>query len=137
MRGNRKVDTRPELAVRSALHRAGLRFRKSVTLTVGDVRVRPDVVFPGRRVALFVDGCFWHGCPDHGTQPRVNRDYWRPKLRRNVRRDRRVDDALQAGGWLSLRIWEHDVQGDVEGMVRRVQAVLRERVNPEPPASEP
>jgi DNA mismatch endonuclease (patch repair protein) len=108
MRGNRKRDTRPEIAVRSALHRAGLRFRKDLRISVDGWAVRPDIVFTRRRIAVFVDGCFWHRCPEHGTEPQVNIGYWRPKLQRNVTRDREVDRALRAAGWIAVRVWEHE-----------------------------
>ena len=107
MRANRKVDTSPELRLRSALHRRGLRFRKHFRIDVGAVRVTPDVVFPRRRLAVFVDGCFWHGCPEHGTRPATNVGYWSAKLARNRERDARVNDALGLAGWEVLRLWEH------------------------------
>ncbi|HLX89897.1 MAG TPA: very short patch repair endonuclease [Acidimicrobiales bacterium] len=124
MRANRKVDTSPELRIRSALHRRGLRFRKHLRIDVGAVRVTPDVVFPGKGLAVFVDGCFWHGCPEHGTRPTTNREYWSAKLTRNRVRDARVDDALISAGWQVLRLWEH-VQ--VEDAVKTVTSALRSR----------
>lgn len=108
MRRNPSGDTRLELRVRSALHRSGLRFRKGLRVRAGDVSVRPDVVFTRARVAVFLDGCFWHGCPAHGTSPRVNSLYWNEKLARNAARDRRVNEALAAHGWTVLRFWEHE-----------------------------
>jgi len=81
-------------------------------LPLDGLRVRPDIVFTRRRVAVFVDGCFWHRCPEHGTSPRSNSDYWRAKLDRNVARDRRVDATLGRAGWRSLRVWEHEEEGD-------------------------
>lgn len=107
MRGNRRSDTRLEVRVRSQLHRRGLRFRKQLLITAGDVRVRADVAFPRQRLAVFLDGCFWHRCPEHGNSPRSNSDYWSTKLDRNVERDRRVLVAFDAAGWSVLRIWEH------------------------------
>src|SRR4051794_35358647 len=83
MRHNPSRDTRFERRVRSALHRSGMRFRKDLRLRAGDVSVRPDVVFTRVRLAVFLDGCFWHGCPEHGTKPRQNSTYWREKLARN------------------------------------------------------
>jgi DNA mismatch endonuclease (patch repair protein) len=74
----------------------------------GQVRVRPDAVFPRARIAVFLDGCYWHACEEHGTRPASNTDYWLPKLARNVARDRRVDDALAAAGWTVVRVWEHE-----------------------------
>jgi DNA mismatch endonuclease (patch repair protein) len=108
MRANRRVDTKPELALRSALHRQGYRFRKDYRLDLAaGARVRPDIAFTARRVAVFVDGCFWHACPEHGRNPAVNEWYWAPKLRRTVERDRAADAALMAAGWRVVRIWEH------------------------------
>src|SRR5436190_12484245 len=104
MRHNPRRDTGPEVALRSELHRRGLRFRKDLPLRVPGRVVRPDVTFPGVRLAIFVDGCFWHSCPTHGNQPRANTDYWRPKLERNTARDRAVDEALAAAGWRVFRV---------------------------------
>lgn len=107
MRGNRKRDTGPELKLRSLLHRGGLRFRVNHELIVPGLRVRPDIVFVARRVAVFVDGCFWHSCRWHGTRPRVNTHYWLPKLARVKARDRKVRRLLTRAGWTVLRLWEH------------------------------
>jgi DNA mismatch endonuclease (patch repair protein) len=109
MRGNRQVDTSPERLVRSLLHRRGLRFRKNAVLTVDGVRIRTDVVFRSTRVAVFIDGCFWHGCPEHGRRPiRANTEYWNAKLARNIERDARNTALLRAAGWTVLRFWEHE-----------------------------
>ena len=121
MRRNPRRDTRPEIALRSELHRRGLRFRKDLPLRVTGRVVRPDVVFTRPRLAVFVDGCFWHACPLHGNEPRANTDYWQPKLARNVARDRAVDDALQASGWRVLRAWEHE---SVQAVADRVAETL-------------
>ena len=112
MLGNKRSDTKPEVALRSALHAAGLRFRKDYRLDLDGVRFRPDIVFTRAKVAVFVDGCFWHSCPTRGTRPTRNADYWLPKLERNVERDREQDAALATHGWLSLRIWEHEALTD-------------------------
>ncbi|HEX2372825.1 MAG TPA: very short patch repair endonuclease [Actinomycetota bacterium] len=108
MRGNRRADTAPELRLRSALHRRGYRFRKDFPLPGAGRSVRVDIVFPGRRLAVFVDGCFWHGCAQHCRVPKGNADYWAPKLQGNARRDRLTDQVLAEGGWRVLRIWEHE-----------------------------
>ena len=109
MRANRKTDTRPELALRSALHRLGLRFRVDHRLRLPGRRlVRLDIAFPRAKVAVFVDGCFWHSCPEHGVVPVANAAYWVPKLRANVRRDRDLDDALATEGWTTVHVWEHE-----------------------------
>ncbi|WP_421118538.1 very short patch repair endonuclease [Aquihabitans daechungensis] len=122
-KGNTRTDTKPELALRSALHRSGLRFRKDLRIKLGTFAARPDIVFTKRRVAVFVDGCFWHSCPEHGTSPKSNTDYWLPKLQANVARDRRNDEALEAEGWTVLRIWEHE---DVGVAAERVREALGE-----------
>jgi DNA mismatch endonuclease, patch repair protein len=123
MRRNPRRDTRPEVALRSELHRCGLRFRKDLPLRVPGRVVRPDVTFTRARLAVFVDGCFWHACPIHGNQPRANTEYWEPKLARNVARDRAVDAALATAGWRVLRAWEHEPPRDI---AERVKAALVE-----------
>lgn len=107
MRANRRTDTKPEVALRKALHGLGFRYRKDLRLDLGPVKVRPDIVFTARKVAVFVDGCFWHVCPDHGRQPTTNEWYWTPKLRRNMERDLAANEALHAAGWRVVRLWEH------------------------------
>jgi DNA mismatch endonuclease, patch repair protein len=108
MRAIRRTDTKPELALRRALHRLGYRFRKDYRLDLASGRrVRPDIAFTARRVAVFVDGCFWHACPEHGSKPAVNQSYWNPKLLRNTERDRAADEALELAGWQVVRLWEH------------------------------
>lgn len=106
-RANRRRDTGPELALRSALHRSGLRFRVDFPLRAGQVRVRPDIVFRRQRMAVFVDGCFWHGCPDHYVAPNANDSFWAGKLVSNRDRDRLVNHSLKEEGWTVVRIWEH------------------------------
>lgn len=123
MRGNRRSDTKPELMLRSALHRAGLRFRKDYPVKVGTMRVRPDIVFPRLRMAVFVDGCFWHRCPDHGNVPATNEDYWLPKLARNNARDAAVNDALQREGWVVMRFWEHVQVGEAAEEIKEKEKV--------------
>jgi len=105
MRANRP-DSGLEKALRSALHARGLRFRKHHQPIAG-LHCRPDVVFTRARLVVFVDGCFWHSCPEHATWPSANADWWREKLAANVARDRRNDAALRAAGWQVLRVWEH------------------------------
>lgn len=109
MRANRRTGTKPEVALRKALHSLGYRYRKDLRLDLAEgVRVRPDIVFTARKVAVFVDGCFWHVCPEHGRQPTTNEWYWTPKLRRNMERDRAADAALTKAGWRVVRLWEHE-----------------------------
>ncbi|MEV7693269.1 very short patch repair endonuclease [Microbacterium sp. NPDC089189] len=107
MRAIKRAVTKPEVALRSALHARGLRFRKDLRLDFESARVRPDIVFTAKQVAVFVDGCFWHSCPEHGSRPTKNVDYWLPKLARTVERDVAASAALLAAGWTVVRIWEH------------------------------
>lgn len=124
MQANKRSGTKPEVALRSTLHRLGYRYRKDFLLRLGDgVRVRPDIVFTARKVAVFVDGCFWHVCPEHGRQPTTNEWYWSPKLARNIERDRRVGAALAEAGWTVVRIWEHESIDDAASAV--TSALLR------------
>lgn len=109
MRANRRSGTKPEVVLRQALHALGYRYRKDLRLDLpSGVRVRPDIVFTARKVAVFVDGCFWHVCPEHGRQPTTNEWYWTPKLRRNMERDQAANAALEAAGWRVIRLWEHE-----------------------------
>ena len=123
MRGNRKRDTQPELKLRAVLHAGGLRFRVNAELEVPGLRVRPDIVFRRQRVAVFVDGCFWHSCRWHGTRPRVNTRYWLPKLKRVVARDRTVKELLRRAGWRVVRLWEHVHPERAADLVRKVLVV--------------
>jgi len=136
---NRRRDTAAELRLRSELHARGLRFRKDLLLRVGTVRVHPDIVFTRAKVAVFLDGCFWHACPEHGTVPKSNVTYWAPKLAANIERDQRVNEALTMDGWLVRRVWEHEdpglVAADIEPMVRSHSA--RRRAPPDGPAAGP
>lgn len=118
MKGNRKRDTRPEIALRSGLHRAGLRFRKDYPPADAGRPIQIDIALPRARLAVFVDGCFWHSCPEHGTTPRANATYWAPKLARNRARDLATDQRLRRAGWLPLRVWEHE---PVDQAVERVR----------------
>ena len=106
MLGNRSRDTGPEKALRSLLHRRGLRYRVAAKPIPG-MRRTADVVFTRAKVAVFIDGCFWHGCPDHFVQPKTNSAYWQQKIAGNVHRDRDTDSRLAEQGWLVLRFWEH------------------------------
>lgn len=109
----RGADTTPERLLARALRRCGLRPRPQHRAEA----VRMDLAFPRARLAVFVDGCFWHQCPQHATMPTANRDFWEPKLRRNVERDRENDAALEAMGWTVLRFWEHEDPGQVAGVI--------------------
>lgn len=124
MKAQRTRDTGPELALRRLLHRRGLRYRVDHRPLRG-VRRRADVVFTRARVAVFVDGCFWHGCPEHGTWPKANATWWREKIEANRKRDRATDERLREAGWLPLRVWEHE---DVATAANGIEAAVRSRV---------
>jgi len=107
MLGNRSRDTKPELRVRSLVHKRGMRYRVNQR-PLPRVRRTADIVFRRARVAVYIDGCFWHGCDQHYREPKTNTPYWRDKVDGNRRRDRETDDLLESEGWLVLRFWEHD-----------------------------
>lgn len=117
-------DTQPELALRSELHRRGFRFRVDRAPVPG-LRSRADIVFGPARVAVYVDGCFWHSCPEHGTRPKANADWWERKLDRNQERDRETDRVLRENGWQVVRIWEHE---DPAEAADRVEVAVRTRL---------
>ena len=106
----RRRDTSPEREVRRVLHARGLRFRVDFPIRLAGQRpIRPDIAFTRRRLAIFIDGCFWHGCPEHGQRPDIrNASYWSPKLAANHERDARHTAALEAADWTVLRFWEHE-----------------------------
>ena len=124
MRSNRPTDSAPELALRRVLHRDGLRYRLHVRIPTNRRPVRVDLVFPRARVAVFVDGCFWHACPRHATWPRRHGRWWRVKLAENIARDVRQTAALRAAGWRVLRIWAHE---DPMVAARRVRCAVGRR----------
>ena len=113
----RRRDTAPEVAVRRLLHALGLRYRVAYAVP-GQRRRTIDVAFTRYRVAVFVDGCFWHGCPAHGTRPAANAEWWRTKLAANRARDEDTTALLQHAGWTVLRFWEHEQPEHVAETVR-------------------
>lgn len=121
MQANRSRDTSAELAVRRLLHAAGLRYRVDYR-PESSLRRRADIVFPRQRVAIFIDGCYWHACPEHGTRARTNADYWAAKLERNVARDADTTARLEGLGWTVLRFWEHE---DPTGVAANVTSTVR------------
>ncbi len=106
MGNTKRRDTKPELELRSALHRMGYRFR--VDVPINGSRRKSDIVFAADKVVVYVDGCFWHGCPEHGTIPKQNREWWIAKLEANRTRDADTSEKLVADGWTVLRFWEHE-----------------------------
>ncbi|GAA1646570.1 very short patch repair endonuclease [Catellatospora bangladeshensis] len=127
MQSNKGRDTRPELALRSAVHRLGLRYRVSVR-PVKAVRRTADLCFTRAMVAVFLDGCFWHGCPDHHTKSKTNAQYWADKVVRNRERDAETDRLLAEAGWTVVRVWEHEAsEVAAQRVVDTVRAVLGSR----------
>lgn len=114
-------DTSPEIALRSALWHLGLRYR--VNFRIGSTR--PDIAFLGPKVAVFVDGCFWHGCPLHAVMPKTNREFWQHKLNRNKVRDTENNEFLMKEGWRVLRFWEHEVEDHATLCAKQVLDLIR------------
>lgn len=124
MQRQARRDTRPELRIRRLLHAEGLRYRVDAPLPVPKLRRRADILFSRGRVVVFVDGCFWHRCPDHATSPKANAEWWRAKIDRNVARDADTDRWLQEAGWAVVRVWEHE---RAEEAAARIHQIVMER----------
>ncbi|MGH3452764.1 MAG: very short patch repair endonuclease [Nocardioidaceae bacterium] len=124
MRGNRSRDTSPELAVRRLVHAAGLRYLVDAR-PLPELNRRADLVFRGPRIAVLIDGCFWHGCPEHHTVAQRNAEFWATKVAGNIARDRDTDERLSAAGWTVLRFWEHQPPGQVAAII--AAAIQRRR----------
>ncbi|WP_282097588.1 very short patch repair endonuclease [Saccharomonospora xinjiangensis] len=123
MQANRGRDTKPELALRSAVYALGLRYRVSARPLL-NLRRTADLVFTKARVAVFLDGCFWHGCPEHHTVAATNARFWADKVASNIARDRDTDRRLEETGWLVIRVWEHE---DPHRAALRIEKAVRER----------
>lgn len=119
MRANRGRDTRPERALRSAAHALGLRYRVSFR-PVPELRRTADLVFTRAKVAVFLDGCFWHGCPDHLRPAKINQSFWTTKIAHNQQRDQDTDQRLTEAGWIVVRVWEHEDPNIAAGRVAEV-----------------
>jgi len=126
MRSNKSRDTKPELALRSAVHRLGLRYRVG-TQPLPSVRRTGDLVFSRARVVVFLDGCFWHGCPEHHTVAKTNAEFWAEKIRTNRTRDARTNQLLTDAGWQVVRVWEHE---NPQAAAAHVADVVRARLTP-------
>lgn len=124
MRSNKGRDTAPELALRRAVHARGLRYRVG-TRPLRRVRRTADLVFTRARVAVFLDGCFWHGCPTHHTVSVTNSAFWADKVDTNRRRDRDTDQKLRAAGWTVIRVWEHEDTEQAADTVARIVTECR------------
>ncbi|WP_336603865.1 very short patch repair endonuclease [Agromyces seonyuensis] len=124
MKANRGRDTQPELAVRRLLHAVGLRYRVNFR-PIPRLNRTADVVFTRQKVAVFIDGCFWHGCPEHYQRPVSNREYWDPKVARNIARDLDTTRRLVSASWIVLRYWEHEAPEEV---AKSIAACVKQRV---------
>lgn len=116
----RGKDTKPEILLRKAVWSMGLRYRLKPRMTGN-----PDFYFPKPKVAVFVDGCFWHGCPEHWTKPKKNVGFWETKIQKNTARDRLVNDELNRHGWTVIRVWEHEIKSDTKQVAERVVSLVR------------
>lgn len=116
----RAKNTKPETTLRSALHLRGLRFR----IHRKDLPGSPDIVFPRHKIAIFIDGCFWHGCPKHGVRPSTNQKFWVDKIEANRKRDKIASRELRKLGWKVIRIWEHDVKRNVSRVLRSIESAV-------------
>ncbi len=124
MSRQQRRDTQPEILVRRVLHSRGVRYRVDAVPEPG-LRCKADLVWRGLRLAVFIDGCFWHGCPEHATRPKANEAWWAEKLDGNIQRDRRTDEELTSRGWTVLRFWEHEQPATVADSICATSAELR------------
>ncbi len=108
-------NTKPEVLLRKAIWKIGLRFRLNYKLYG-----KPDITFPGKKTVIFIDGCFWHGCPKHHIRPKTNKKFWKEKIGKNIKRDKEVNKYLKKKGWHVLRFWEHQIDKDIHACVKRI-----------------
>jgi DNA mismatch endonuclease (patch repair protein) len=116
----RSKDTKPEITLRKVLWKAGLRFR----IYYGKEKI--DIAFPSLKIAIFVDGCFWHSCPIHSHLPKSNKEYWIPKLQKNIERDIAKNQRLEAEGWKVLRFWDHELV-NLDEVVKKIESIIKEQ----------
>jgi len=126
MKAAKPKDTAPEKALRSALHKKGLRFRIDVK-PIKKLNRKADILFRPSRVAVFVDGCFWHGCPIHGTQAKANAEFWAQKIKKNKKRDKDTVIRLKRAGWKVIRVWEHE---NPEEIAQEIYNIIMKRLTP-------
>jgi DNA mismatch endonuclease (patch repair protein) len=131
MQANKRTDTSIEMAIRRRLHASGLRYRVDHPADASDKRRRADIVFTRARIAIFIDGCFWHGCPEHYVEPKANSEYWLPKIARNRERDLDSTRRLQEAGWTVMRFWEHE---DPDLVAAEITTAIRSRDVKKPPS---
>ena len=129
MQGNKSKDTLAELAIRRALHAQGFRYRVNIR-PLPTLRRTADVVFPRVKIAVFIDGCFWHACPIHYVEPKVHIDYWRPKIDRNHTRDVETTCLREQAGWTVMRFWGHQLSEEVAGEIAAAVRAARMAMAP-------
>jgi len=115
-------DTTPELLLRRSLWSKGIRYRLKARIFG-----KPDIVIQGRKLAIFVDGCFWHGCPEHGVQPKSNHEFWKSKIQGNIVRDKKVTAKLEKEGWTVLRFWEHEIENELNSVTSTIILICRKK----------
>ena len=129
MQGNRSRDTLPEIAVRSAIHAMGMRYRVSAR-PIREIRRTADILFRRSKVAVFIDGCFWHGCPAHHAPPKSNSEYWAQKIHGNRARDTQTTELLRAAGWTVLRFWSHEEPKEIAARIASAVGIKRKATSP-------
>ena len=125
MQNIRSANTKIEILVRSTLHKKGYRFRKNVKGIIG----KPDIVFPSKKIVVFLDSCFWHKCPYHFKMPKTNQEYWVPKLERNKKRAKEVNKKLKKEGWTVLRFWEHQISKNFDFVIHMIIETIERKTN--------
>lgn len=123
MSGNRGKDTKLELRVRHALWKDGYRYRKNNKRLLGT----PDISFPNLKIVVFLDSCYWHGCPTHFKMPKTNTSFWHQKINRNIERDYDISSHYSEEGWILLRFWEHEVKNDLDSVVKTIEYFVNEK----------
>jgi DNA mismatch endonuclease (patch repair protein) len=118
----RGKDTNPEIMLRKSLWSMGARYRTHYKLPG-----RPDIAFISKKIAIFVDGCFWHGCPEHGVRPKTNSRFWNNKIQGNIERDKRNQLKLETEGWTVFRFWEHDIEKNLTGVTKKITRALHKK----------
>lgn len=113
-------DTKPELILRRALHQEGFRYR----VNPKDIQGKPDICWKGKQIAVFVHGCFWHGCPEHFQAPKTNALFWAHKISNNMNRDERIRKSLEDSGWVVIELWEHEIESDLDSCIDKIHGVV-------------
>ena len=124
MQAIRAKETAFEIMVRKELWKKGIRYRKNVR----DLMGVPDIAIKKHKLVIFLDSCYWHGCPEHGVMPKSNREFWEKKIKRNIERDTEVTSYYRSRNWTILRFWEHEVKQDLDGIIDRIIKAIRDKM---------